>query len=386
LDGWQIAVFRPVQSDSRDRRAAREMRRTLFDKLREVELQHGWVPYSLRDSQKQKLLDGWSNGQGLTAMLKTPEARTEELNDCLKSLEASFAPEFLVEKDGKKYGWVKEFGSSYQYTLAPPALWTAACLGAALGRPGLLKGSRREQFEEHLKYTQEVLRSYRPLETGGWNLFPNQTDPSEHDPYVTSLALLALLEVRAAGASWDGSNETRDTLLHNTASWLVNHFTNTVDEIGWWGAGESVGDIKDGLTLQIFAELLRAESEAGFLLPSNILRRIPDHLIECTSRNMRFKQDMSEASVSFTNHLGQPTSQNETIEFPWHPWAINCAVRWLERAKNHPVPPDQVFRVKRALGHLLVDLKEEAMARALSGWTYEASETLYGLGVVPPPD
>src|SRR5688572_4342841 len=100
------------------------------------------------------------------------------------------------------YGWLAHVGE--RHTEAEPALWTVAMLARALGTPGLAEGDRRTQLEEYLHKTQRAAMIYRPRETGAWNIYPNQENLDYHSPYSSALALLALLEVRAAGLPWEG--------------------------------------------------------------------------------------------------------------------------------------------------------------------------------------
>ena len=128
-----------------------------------------------------------------------------------------------------------------------------------------------------------MLRTYRPADTGGWNMFARQKDPERHNPYTTMLALLALLEAREAGQPWDGSVQRRDALLERTAGWLVSEYD--AEGSGWRAPSETGGNmVLDGLTLQAYYELLRAEREAGVTLPREILDDIPRYLAACAER------------------------------------------------------------------------------------------------------
>jgi hypothetical protein len=61
--------------------------------------------------------------------------------------------------------------------------------------------------------------------------------------------------------------------------------------------------------------------------------------------------------------------------------------RFLDRASRpgSGVAAADVRRARRLLGTLGVDLGDEAVRRAVSGYTFVASETLYGYASVPPP-
>src|SRR5207247_9523712 len=143
-------------------------------------------------------------------------------------------------------------------------------------------------FRPMLEYAQRVAATYRPVgngaEQGAWNMFRNQTDPRSHSTYSATLALLALLEARASNLGWydrpsmsaEQADQRRDELLGLTTEWLHDQCVDTRDTDGCRAStieGDSV--IHDGLTLQIYAELLRAEDEAQTTVHPRILKSIP---------------------------------------------------------------------------------------------------------------
>ena len=215
-------------------------------------------------------------------------------------------------------------------------------------------------------------------------MFPNQNDPSLHNVYTTTLALLALLETRKANLPWEGSVEKREQLLKATAQWLADQYDDKSDPPGWHAASETHTGTIDGLTLQIYAELLRAEAEAGFALPARITNQIPDYVAKCVDRHLEFPSDSGEFAASFTDHRGQQYVAREALGFLWYPWAINSAQLWLLRAEKVGAPKEQQVRVRRALGHLINGLGNEAVSKYKSEWTFQAAETLYGLAAIPP--
>src|SRR5207249_3966529 len=152
----------------------------------------GHIASSLK-SDGDKSIEYWSNGQALSASLTLPELTDSEAQQLLKALDGQFASGATIEgTDGKKYGWIAH--PKELRTQAEPAIWTATALANALGRPGLLTGEARDRASKNLAYTHDVLKTYRPTDSGGWNMFPNQSDPSLNNVYTTTLALLALLE------------------------------------------------------------------------------------------------------------------------------------------------------------------------------------------------
>lgn len=389
LDRYDISVFRHVHSEAEIRDAARPMRRKLFDALRGGQTKEGWISSSLRQNVKQEI-EWWSNSQALSALFSIPDAKFDDMdvNQTLQAfapaLEFPFAPGATIEIGGVKYGWISHPGDTH--TQAEPAIWTTIALAKALGRDNFLQGEARRRAEEHLAYAQEVLKLYRPLETGGWNMFPRQKDPSHHNVYTTAMALLALLETRSAGLPWEGSTERRDQLLKSTAEWLISTYDYKANPPGWRSTSENTYEILDGLTLQIFSELLRAEAEAGITLPQEMLKQISAYLQSCAQRDLSFPVASGEFAELITDReTGKESSDREAIGFLWYPWAINGSVWWLRRAEKTNAPMEERVRVRRTLSNLVVRLGEEAAQKASSEWTFQAAETLYALSVIPPP-
>jgi hypothetical protein len=382
IDRHDLSLLRRARSMDEIHTAAATMRRELFTALDGGRTESGWIKASLKPSERSNI-ETWTHSQALTGMLRTPNASPAELRALLPALDAPFAAGTPVEKNGVKYGWVSHQNDTD--TLAEPALWTAAAHAAALARPNLLTPEERARALSHFLYTQEVLRLHRPLDDGGWNMFPRQKDATEANPYTTTLALLMLLEARRANLPWDGSVERRDELLRKTAGWLVAHYDATNERPGWQ-AGESAYETFDGLTLQIYALLLRAEAEAGVQLPPAMLRQMPRHLAECAARNVDFPVGRAEFSAICTDADGRDYTGKEGVGFLWYPWAMDAAARWLRWAAAHPndAAPEDRVRVRRALGHMTIDLSPEALKHARADWTFIPAETLYGLSDITP--
>jgi hypothetical protein len=379
LDRRDASVLRPARSNAEIRAAASSMRRDLLAALETGRTAENGIASSLKPSGG-KTLEYWSNAQALCAMFTAPELSDAEAQQFANGIEIPFQAA-AIEGDGRKYGWVAH--PNEDRTQAEPAMWTAAALANALGRPGFLTGEARERALKHLSYTQEVLKTYRPSDAGGWNMFPNQDDPSQNNVYTTALALLALLEARKANLPWDGSVEKRDQLLNATAQWLTERYDDKARSPGWRTASETGEETIDGLTLQLYSELLRAEAEAGFALPARMTDQMPDYLAKCGDRNLNFPSDSGEFAAPFTDHLRKHYVAREALGFLWYPWAINAAQLWLLRAEKHGAPMEEQVRVRRALGQLVVGLGGEAVQKYKSEWTFQAAETLYGLSSIP---
>jgi hypothetical protein len=272
------------------------------------------------------------------------------------------------------------------YEKSMPATWMAAALSAALAEPELLNAPERQRALHHLAVVQEILKEYHPTEDGGWNLLRGQQDPARHHLYATTLGLLALLEAHRAGVPWEGSTQRRDELIRRTAGWLINRYDRTGDPPGWRGLNEDTQEIYDGLTIQIFDELLKTqEMLEDFALPPEMRQEIPRQLALFARRDMAYPVNGGEFTALFRLGNGSETVGRRTIKYLWYPWVIDCSATWLRYAAREHLPNEQRVAVRRAQGHLVVDLGSEALARAKRDYTFFASEDLYGLSGVPPP-
>ena len=215
----------------------------------------------------------------MCAVFRALGAKVNEHPEFWDALAAPFAKDLLIEAGGKKYGWL--VGDS-DYPQAEPALWTVAALAAALGERDIAD-DRRKQLMSWLEYAQAAADMYRPTGDGGWNILPQQDDPAQHTTYTTTLALLAMLELRRAGLGWHGDRAQLDDMLRATTKWLAGEFDEKSAPPGWRlhlndTGSANTGEIADGLTLQIYSEFLRAEEETNIEVPKEILSAIPQHL------------------------------------------------------------------------------------------------------------
>jgi len=406
LDGRGWSLLRPGVDDATLRLTADAQRRRLAEALLAARVPAGWFHTSFptrtplrpeqaaveaeRQAEEEQSLDVWSTSQAIYALLQAPHLLRADFERHLRPvLDIVFADKRLVEAQGRLWGWRPRHDDLY--TQAEPTLWTVAALAAALRRPGFLEGEERAEIARRLARAQEGAMSFRPLETGAWNIFPQQASPARYSPYSTALALLALLECRAAGQPWQGDAARLDALIVGTATFLARTFESGTAPMGWRRTSEASDKISAGLTLQILATLLRAEAEAGsalpaLALPENVLAAIPDLLVERAAARAHDDYDMGEYIVPFTALDGKVTSGKEGINFLSHPWAIECASRWLARASRRGADSADVVRVRRALGHLVVELGPEALSKAVGGYIFVASETLIGLSSVPTPE
>jgi class 3 adenylate cyclase len=382
LDGKDWSVFRPVHGDAAVGDAATRVRTRLLERLLAVRTPAGWIRDNFADEATPDF-DVWSSAQATTAMLRCPELTPEDARGFVDGLRAAFASDTWIERGDEVFGWLRQAGGAY--TEAEPCLWANAALALALGRPGVVADADRPAVLALLAKAQRAAMTFRPLETGGWNIFARQRLPERHSPYTTTLALLMLLETRAAGLPFDGSVARRDAMLAQTVAFLGASFLRDGPALGWRRTADPNDTVSPGLTLQTLALLLRAERDAGLPLPAPIVAAMPQVLEPLAAWDMKRPADAGEFLAVFTTHEGKTLKQTESINLLWHPWAVEACRRWLERDARTPGDAATRTRIRRALGHLVVDLEVEAVAEATKGYVFVAAETLYAFGSLAGP-
>lgn len=379
LDAEEMSLFRRVRSDAEVRASAHRMRDAIAKAIMAVRHDDGRIATSLQIIKDDES-SVWGSSQAISGLVSIPNLTPSKKRELvLEYVDGLFREgEFI-----KDYGW--RVLPDREYTLCEPACWTIVLLARALSTPGLLAPGERETYMERLAKAQAVTAIYRPLGNGGWNIFPDQKHPEHFSPYSTSLGLLALLETQSAGLPWAGSIPERDALLKKTAGFLLAHYTRRGGTLGWQRTTAASEPISEGMTLQLYAELMRAEEQAGIVLPAELIEEIPRHLARLVGRSADDPDDAGEFMEGFRTHAGVEMPGTESINFLWHSWAVETAVRWLARTKRFPAPRPDIVAVRRALGVLVVDMEAGRTKMAVEGMSFIGGETLLGLSVVPAP-
>jgi hypothetical protein len=383
LDHYHASVFRPVHDMSDIVTAAARARAALIARLDGEWISHAWLKNNVTRLKGPKLaISPWISSQAAYAALLTIPASDARMRDFYDALESLFAKGVLIENDGKKFGWMVSDGD---FTQAEATLWTLAALALAARRDELWTGDQRRNLLTRLDETEEIADLYRPGDDGGWNMFAQQQAPSDHSTYSTALAFLALLELRRGSSGWHGDAAQLDDRLRATESWLERQFDNAGGTRGWRVGPGDPGPIMDGLTLQIYDEMLRAEGEANIAVTTAILAAIPATVELLFGRPSDFPIASGAVSRVFTNFDGSPLTRWDQVRFLWYPWAIDLTMRWLQRLERTGGSPEAKVRAQRALGYLVVDLGSRLLPEAEGkAETFVASETLLGLAVIPP--
>jgi hypothetical protein len=385
VDRFDASVFRPVPNEPAIRRAALETRKAVSNLLLEIWRKgNRYVFDSPSRRDHPQTLQVWNVSQALGGLWRSPDLTPEQSLELSKELEVTLAPDLLIEAGGKKYGFLSTSGL---YTQAEATLWNVTAISMALNRPGLVVGEARKRLEQRLAEVQDHLTLYWDPVTGGWNTYPNQLKPAYHETYTAALALLTLLEVREANLPWIGDVALRDRMLTKTAEWLVSQWNPAGDSPGWRGAIDDEAPASDGLTIQIYSELLRAEVDAGLIIPEAILHAIPRHLLRLNGRSLDSAPSVGRFSRAFINHEGQAFDINPSVNCLWHPWAVDAVRSWLQRLDTHPVSREQRTQMRRVLGYLVVDLGRELKSKinANSVPAFMAAETMYAYSRIPLP-
>ena len=387
IDRHELSVFRQAYSEDQIRRVAAELRVKLVSVFRE-RLHDGWI--SATPPDMEQTAEVWAHAQAAFAIFRMPD-QPEAKRPFAPCLQTPFAPQPEKDEHGRVLPWLKGHNTlndpeGLDYEKSLPSLWMVSALAAALGNRELLSEQERQTALEHLDFVQRFLQRYHPVEDGGWNMVASQKDPARHHLYSTVMGLLALLQVHSADAPWEGSKERRDELMRQTARWLVDRFDANGNPPGWRGINEDTRDIYAGLTIQIFDELLQTQKALpDFKLPPSIADEIPRQLAAFARRDLTFPVNGGEFTAFYTDPTGRELVGKRLIKYLWYPWVIDCAVTWLEQAEKEGRPMEQRVQVRRALGHLVVDLGDEALQRAQRDYTFFASEDLYGLTSIKPP-
>lgn len=380
LDKRDLSVMRAVPVDEEVSAIANNLRASLVNGIYRAKHDSGWISQTLRKGEENEFAyDACSHSQAIFALsrLKNHAPWTHE------TLRHSAQLPFAVQP-GKSLSFFHEVFTPPETSETPidscGAFWIVNMLASTHGDQDLTAQSRRQEVEKHLYDTQRVLEAYHS-ENGGWWMFPGAEQTAPANSYSTALALLALLECREAGLPWLGSEETRDRYLQSTVTWLHKNFHQDAKADGWRGTGENRYEVFDGLTLQVYATLLRARRDAGIAIPATILQAMETHLINCVNRSANFPVASGEFE-SILTLSGRKIQRKEAYRFLWYPWALIAIDEWLAMAKNVPQPQENIVRMRRARAHLVTKIGPEVVEGIKDNWLFLAAETLYGLSSV----
>jgi hypothetical protein len=380
LDKRDASILRRVPGDEEVLARVRQLRGRVIEAMVQAKAGDGWLFQTLNREQQGELPhDTCAHAQGVFALGRSQEHGVWDDAMLLESVLRPFVPQ-----KGKELSFFEEVFHPPVPSLKPidscGAFWCINMLADSHHNPAPIPAAKKQEVMAHLVEVQEVLELYR-VEGGGWRMFPGAQQSAPPNAYSTVLALQALLECKKAGLPWLGSVERRDALLQATAGWLQGQFHQGTKAAGWRGTGENRYEVFDGLTLQVYATLMRAWNEAGVAVPPHIMQAMENHLIGCAFRAPTFPV----ASGEFESELlinGNPILRKEAYRFLWYPWALMATEEWLKWQKGTEQPPEKIVRMRRARAHLVMEIGDEIVATVDDNWLFIAAETLYGLSPV----
>jgi len=375
LDAHGLSLFRPVPSEDLLRARAEQVRSRCREILRTRQDTAGWFCRGLlKDRAPEHSV--WTHNQAVAAELRERGSRPSLRPGLHRCLALPFDERHWPVVDDRKqpYGWLGYTGCPY--TFLEPVLWFQIAASHALRGSTALAVADREALEARLQVLQEVVDRHRTTGSDGWNKFPNQTNPFEHDPYCSALGLVALLELRAASRGWRGDVELRERMTTGTVNYLVASHQAHGPTAGW-STSAVINHPIDGLTIMIYSVLLRAEAEAGTALPAPVVDAAARRVAELKTRTLTFPDATGQVIREFRDHTGNVRRVQESVNFPWYPWAVELTARMLDRMKRHGATPEELCEVRRALGNLVLDLSDGMLSRVEQGNTFLTSELLY---------
>jgi hypothetical protein len=388
--GW--SVYRPVPAGSATRDRALAMRAELGRALLAScpERPAWWNSgNSIAESRRPPYVyDAWAQAHTTTALLSCPEtdaATRALLADAL--LELFDPPDRRGRPFEAGYGWLlfHDMSGGKLYPASVSTAWALPALSLLLARADELGAERRAKLQARLEDVQKTLDKYQSAEPGSgrrlgaWNLYPDQVDPSQSNTFVTATVFLGLLELRRAGLGWHGDPAHLDRLLRAAHEHLVGEF----DGRGWRAPpANGSPEVIDGLTLWIFALLLRAEAEAGLELPGAIAARASEHAAECATRPADHPNSVAVYVTPF-RHGGRLYNEEwRVIRFVWYPAAVEVAARLVSRCQRTGAPRDEAAAARRVLGRLLIETGPKVMETTLPGPVFVATDLLLALSRV----
>ena len=156
--------------------------------------------------------------------------------------------------------------------------------------------------------------------TGQWAFVTRPLGEREGNVYTTTLAYQGLIELTRANLSWRGSIARREELFRATQTALLGLFHGR----GWVAPGITYTAHNEGLSLQIFNLLLRAERLGLVVLPEQLVAQIPGYLADCAARPFDHPIQIAAFNVHGLGYKDEEITGHRVVRMLWHPWAIAC--------------------------------------------------------------
>lgn len=346
VDRYGVSVFRHVPSDAELRAQASQMRIEFARQLRLQGIKDSWYwgPGVHRDT--------WTASQAAAAVLRAPPLPRDMRRAFVSDIDASFAPHLL-----HRYGF---WTATHAFTVAEPALWLSVAMADALGSPGLLSANERKQYLREIAAIQRTTDAYGPYKDGHWDTFPGQPDRDRngYSTYASASALLALLEARTANLGWEGSIARRDRYARATARWLMQQcMVDRNDGVPphCQPGPEAQDEDYPGLTLQVYAELLRSAAY-GYITPT---KHYDDAIAQQLQRAVSEAGNGQHSGYTDTHQYVDDSGRlsafagSQKIDYVVGPWALECATLYVLHLRAVHAPRDELAQYQRVVGDLL---------------------------------
>jgi hypothetical protein len=370
IDRYGLSVFRPVSDHDEIVKKAFDMRSALrgsiAQEVAKVDLKPGIN------------FDGpgvWEVAQAIAGVYRDPQATKGEIDSLLRVLDPAFGSELLEVIDGHPIGWRDSLNAPF--TRAESAIWTVMALTQMIARRSD-DPQTKAKFLRFMDIAQKIADRYHPLGDGGWNVV-TQDEPANHHIYTTTLALHALLELRASGLCWREDCVQLDEMIRAAATWSIQAFVDDNVMPGW---RKTLNDDKPpdpDLSIFVFAALARVSLDVGVELPAAIVRAAIGQLVALKDRGYLPSQQDIEYWVRYIDEQGMRKADNFPTRVFWYPWAIEALVHWLQYADRNRFPPEITTALNRSLGHVLNDVSSAMLADMSHSRSFARAETLYGI-------
>jgi hypothetical protein len=376
IDTHRWSVFRPIYSADRISAEASLVRKELLISDEKHCLTEAGFPAGSDDRDQKSGV--WASSQLACGVLHCPEASEPQVETALRAIESAFESSQLMEYQGSPLGWLAS--KNEIYPSFEPTAWTCAALAAALGRSNCLKGVRREKFETWLGVAQKSMARFE-FKPGCYSSYATADPSFGGSDYSTVLALGVMLDCKEGKLAWQGSMGQLDAKLRSAVEFLCSHFRASKTPPGWTLVVNSNWDASPGLTMQILAELLRAQRVAHITVPERIFNSARDW-VEFAAKTIDI-EDKDYFTQTFVTPEQQLAQADRTVGFLHQPWAIALLLEWRQVASALHDARYQLALADRGLSYQIVDRASETVQSGTTLPFYFSAEYFWTTSRLP---
>jgi MTH538 TIR-like domain (DUF1863) len=344
LDQRRMSVFRPIYSAARIRDAIDAQCGTM---LRAQEPFFMAAPGFAGGSDSRDPQSGvWAGLQLASAILQSGLSDPAAAATAMRSIDVAFA----MPAPDRSEGWPAS--KNERYASLEPTAWTCIALVAALRHPAAQPDGRRGQLLDRLGETQRMLDGFR---CGGdrFGSFVPASPGVAGNAYATVLVLGAMLDCREAGLGWSPAAPSLDERIRAVCRSLCEGMVQARPLPGWPLSFGTKWGPRDGLTLQVLAELLRADRLGVFDPPGNVVSALPAWLGYASSvTDIEDKDDFTQPLRTPDGGVG---TGSRTVGFLHRPWSVCFAGEFIDFAARRRVFQDGLPLAERTLSFQVVD-------------------------------